>query len=385
MTDVEVRPLLVGLVLGSTLLAGACTTAPRKDPSLAELRLSWQQVALPDPLSAVTLAVDGSTLLVGADGPGRPRPHLLSLTPSGNLSEVPLTPRSPYAFEGRWLQVITRGGHIDAIAGARGGAHGNYRWTTWSGTDADVAEQEQPFGVFGSYGAGDLAGMAYAGESPVVLGAWQSDRTGLDIALWSRSGDRWTRQRSTGTPLASTAEELVSAASISSRGDGLILSGSVTRLAPGSVGVEPAIWTSPDGDGPWTRVDFPFTEPPNSGPVQAQAATCSRQLCLVTGTAGGRVTLWEVSGNTISQPAGIPDVVVPENADVLAPVVVGEDVLVIAPSGSGSAVLRRSGATWSVGAGPDGTPVSAAAHGDELWVVTTNAPGKGTLARARLP
>lgn len=388
-TDVRVRPLLLGLlglVLTPALLVSACTGTPPKAPSATaptELTLSWQEVQLPQDLSAVTLATDGSTVFVGAYGPTRPHPHLLSLAPSGAVNEVPLTPRSPYAFEGRWTQVVTRDGAIDAIAGARGGAHGNYRWTTWSGTDTGVSEQEQPFGVFGSYGAGDLAGIAYAGRSPVVLGAWQSDRTGLDVAVWTRSADRWARQPSTGTPLGSTPEELVSATSIASRGDGVALAGSVTHLSSGSVRVEPAIWTSADEDGPWTRVDLTYKAPPDrDAPVEAQGLTCSPDLCLVSGTAGGRFTLWEVGKDTVSQRAGIPDVVVTENAEVLAPVVIGDDVLFVVPSGTGSTILRRTGETWSVGVGPDGTPVSAVVVGDALWVVSTHAKGTGSLARA---
>ena len=384
-TDVSVPSRFPVLALGAALLAAACTAPVTPVEPPTTLELAWQQVTLPEGLSPVTLATDGTALLIGALSDARPRARLLSVGPSDALTDVPLAPHSPYAFEGRWTQVVTRDGRIDAIAGARGGAHGNYRWTTWSGADTGVSEQEQPFGVFGSYGAGDLAGIAYAGLSPVVLGAWQSDRTGLDIAVWTRSGDRWARQPSTGTPLGSTPEELVSATSITSRGDGVVLSGSVTHLEPGSVRVGPAIWSSPGADGPWTRTDLTFVVPTQQdAPVEAQAATCSPERCLVSGTAGGRFTLWEVGKGTVSQQAGIPDVVVTESAAVLAPVVIDDDVLVVVPSGTGSTILRRTGSQWSAGHGPEGTPVSAVVHGDELWVVTTAAGGGGTLARARI-
>jgi hypothetical protein len=384
-TQVSVRSLVLTLVLGSVLLAAACTNPPSPVTPTDGPILAWERVALPGDLSPVTLASDGTTLLVGAQGPGRPRAHLLSAGPGG-MTEIPLTPHSPYAFEGRWLQVVAHDGRIDAIAGARGGAHGNHRWTTWSGTVAGVTEQEQPFGVFGSYGAGDLAGIAYAGRSPVVLGAWQSDRTGLDIAVWTRDVDRWSRHPSTDTALGSTKEQLVSAAAITSRGDGLALAGSVTHLGDGSVRVEAALWTSDDRDGPWTRTDLPHVVPgEGTAPVEAQGATCSPRRCLVSGTAGGRFTLWEVSEDTVGQPAGIPDVAVTENAVVLAPVMVGEDVVVVVPSGSGSTVVRRSGGIWSLGEGPEGRPVATVVHGGELWVVTTDVTSTGSLARATIP
>lgn len=380
---------MLGVLVGSGLLVGACSTdspePTRTTGPTSHLGLSWQRVALPPGLSAVTLASDDSTVLVGAFSSERPHPRILVGTSPTTLRDVPLTPRSPYAFEGRWSQIVARDGHIDAIAGARGGAHGNYRWTTWSGTTTGVAEQEQPFGVFGSYGAGDLAGMAYAGTSPVILGAWQSDRTGLDIATWNRTGPRWARQTSTGTPLGSTPSELVGATAITSGGDGLVLSGSLTRLEPGSVTVSPAVWTSPDADGPWTRVDLPHAVPSQGSTLaEAHAATCTPHQCLVAGTVGGRFSLWEVGGTTTTNAPGIPDIEVTENASVLPPVSVdGKDDFVV-PSGKGSKVLQRSGEDWSVGDGPDGTPVSAIAHGDEVWVVTTDAQGMGTLWRSRV-
>ncbi|KGN42889.1 hypothetical protein N801_11360 [Knoellia aerolata DSM 18566] len=236
--------------------------------------------------------------------------------------------------------------------------------------------------MFGSYGAGDLAGVAYAGESPVILGAWQSERTGLDIAVWTRRGERWSRQPSTGTPLASSPESLAAARSITSHGDGVLLSGSVTRLAPGSVRVDAAVWTAPGGQGPWTRVDLP--RPAGDGITEAHAATCTPPRCLVVGRQGRRLAAWEVVGGRARRADGIPDVTVPENAAVPAPVRVGEDDLVVVPSGSGSTVLRRHEGDWSTSAGPAGTPVSAVVDGDDLWVVTTDARGTGTLSVARV-
>lgn len=383
---VGIRSLLVGAVAASALLVGACSTeVPDPTRPTGHLGTSWQRVTLSGALTPVTLAVDGNTVLIGAHSNQRPHPRILAGTGATALREVPLTPRSPYAFEGRWFQIISRDGDIDGIAGARGGAHGNYRWTTWSGSRDGVAEQEQPFGVFGSYGAGDLSGMAYAGGSPVVLGAWQSDRTGLDIATWSRSGARWARQQSTGTPLGSTPQELVGATAIASRGEGLALSGSVTRLAPGSVTVEPSLWTSSDGDGPWSRVDLSYTVPPKGQTlVEAQATTCSRQRCVVSGVNGGWFTFWEMTADTISTPPGIPEVELTENASVLAPVTLaGTDIFVV-PTADGSTVLQRDAEAWSVGDGPSGSPVSAIVHGDELWLVTTDAQGTGTLWRSRV-
>lgn len=374
---VRPRSLLVALVAGSVLLGSACTGTPvdRAAPV-------WRTVSLPEPVSPVALATDGASVVVGARAPDRPNPRLFVGTAGDNLRPVPLTPRSPYAFEAQWFQVVTHEGRIDAIGGARGGAHGNYRWTTWSGDARAVAEQDQPFGVFGSYGAGDLAGLAYAGESPVILGAWQSERTGLDIATWTRSGARWTRRPSGGTALASGPSALVAARAITSRGDGLLLSGSVTRLDPGSVRVDAAVWSAPGATGPWTRVDLPRTSADEL--TEAHAATCTGQRCLVAGSEGGRLALWELRDGSARRVDGIPALVLPTNKPVPAPVRVAERDLVVVPSGTGSTLVRREGDAWSSSEGPDGTPVSAVVHHTDLWVVTTDARGTGALSVARV-
>lgn len=389
MTGVKVRALLLGVLVGSGLLLCACTVgAPdptRTMGTTSHLDLTWQKVDLPAGLTPVTLTTDDTRVFIGAFSTARPHPRILVGTDPATLRDVPLTPHSPYAFEGRWFQIIARDGRIDAIAGARGGAHGNYRWTTWSGTSTGVAEQDQPFGVFGSYGAGDLAGMAYAGGSPVILGAWQSDLTGLDISTWTRTGTRWARQASTGTALGSTADELVAAHAITSGGDGLVLSGSVTTLEPGSVTVVPAAWTSPDADGPWTRVVLSYALPGKSSTLaEAHAATCTPHQCIISGAAGGHFTFWEVGGRTVTNPPGIPDIAVTENATVLAPLTIDGKDLFVVPSNDGTTLLQRSGESWSLGEGPTGTPASAILHGGEVWVVTTDAQGTGTLWRSRV-
>lgn len=118
--------------------------------------------------------------------------------------------------------------------------------------------------------------------------------------------------------------------------------------------------------------------------TEAHAATCTSDQCLIGGATGGKFTLWELNATTTTQAPGIPDIEVSENAKALAPVTIAERDVFVVPSGSGSAVLQRSGQDWSTGDGPTGTPVSAVLHGDELWVVTTDAHQTGTLWRSRV-
>src|SRR5688572_16974363 len=94
------RRLVLGvLVLALTTGPAGCSQDAGPHPLPAE-ELAWRQVPLPAGLDPVTLATSGPTLLVGARAPGdRPVPRLLAGASPNDLHEVPLTPRSPYAFE----------------------------------------------------------------------------------------------------------------------------------------------------------------------------------------------------------------------------------------------------------------------------------------------
>jgi hypothetical protein len=203
----------------------------------------------------------------------------------------------------------------------------------------------------------------------------------MDVATWSRTGDRWARVPSTGTPLASTPRELADARVITSRGEGLLLGGSVTHLAPGSVEVEPVAWSAPGASGPWTRVSLPRRG--DSGTSEVEGARCTGDRCLLTGVTDGHLSVWQVEAGTQGELDGIPAVEVPENGSVPSPVSLdGSDV--VAPTATGSTVLRRDGESWTTARGPSGSPTSVVAHGDELWVVTADAQGSTTLWRARV-
>ena len=356
----------------------------------APVELTWTEVALPDDLTPVTVSVFETSVLVGARAQQRPVPRLLSGLSPTELQELPLMPRSPYAFEAIWFSIATQSGQIAAVGGARGGAHGNYRWSTWAGTAAEVAEQEQPFGVFGSYGAGGLVGVDFAGESPVILGAWQSEQTGLDIAIWLRTGHRWKRQPSTGTALASTPTELLSATAIASTGDveadeaddGLILSGSVTRLGQGWVRVDPAVWVATTASGPWRRVDLP--RPTGAAISEAHGASCRASECTVVGASGGHLAIWRLKDHKATPRGEVPVVTLAEDGRALRPLHLLAHEVVLAPGEDRTVVVQSTsgpGEGWVVRDGPSGTPVSAVVFGDDVLVVTRDAAGTGHLWR----
>ncbi|HKX65858.1 MAG TPA: hypothetical protein VJN29_01440 [Intrasporangium sp.] len=325
----------------------------------------------------MTLASAGDALVIGAWAPDRPNPRLLVLR-GGNLTEAEVDGVTPYATVARWLSVAARDGQLAAVGGARGGAHANVRWTVWAGDLGDptprLVEQPQPFGVFGGWGAGDLTGIAFAGTEPVVAGAWQSSRTGNDVSLWFRSADRWKRQDSTGSPLGSTSRVLNGARFITTTGDGLALAGSVTDLGTGAIASVPALWTAPGAGGPWTLVRLPAAQ----SIAEAQAARCDGDTCLVVGSDGGTLAVWEVQGSTVTRVA-TPAFAVAGKQTVPPPTRIRDTDLVVMPG----TVLQRGSSGWRQRSGPPGVPIASATVDATLYVATTDGDGRGRLWSAR--
>jgi hypothetical protein len=299
---------------------------------------------------------------------------------NGTLTSVPVEPQpeSPYAPLARWFSIAVADDAVEVVGGARGGAHANYRWTVWSGTwsgdQPRLVELPQPFGVFGGWGAGDLTGVAFAGSEPVIAGAWQSERTGNDVSLWTRSGNRWGRLSSTGSPLGSTPQALNGARSITTTGDGLALAGSVTELGGGRVSSEPALWTSPGANGPWRLTKLPADDPL----AEAHAVRCSEEDCVAVGVDEGLLTIWDVRGTEVER-ATVPAKPVPRDQAVPAPVTLrGEDFVAV-----GGSLLQRTPAGWVERTGPGGTPSAAATAGDTLYVLTVEGDGRSRLWSAQ--
>ena len=146
--------------------------------------LSWSVVPLPTGVQPLTLTAMGDRLLVGGLAAGKsPAPRMLMLDSAGMVSEVPLTPRSGYAFGARWPSVASDGTRVIAIGSANGGAHSNSPWTTWSGTTAGIEELPQGFDTFGSWGAGDLVDVVVTSAGEAIVGTWGGAKAGLDGAM----------------------------------------------------------------------------------------------------------------------------------------------------------------------------------------------------------
>jgi hypothetical protein len=336
--------------------------------------LTWSVVPLPG-VEPLTLTAIGDGLLVGALVPGaQPRPRMLMLDSVGKVTEVPLRPHSSYAVEARWVSVVSDGARVIAIGGARGGAHSNSRWTTWSGNTAGIEELAQDFDAFGGWGAGELVDAVITPAGDALVGTWGSAKAGLDGAVWLSSGPVWTRQESAGTALQSTREVLVGPRSATEDGAGILVAGSALSLAPPSVARRAALWISASPDTGWRRVDLPH--PGTSG--EAVSARCNGTRCLIAGQVDGSLAMWELVGDTATRLEGLPEIAVGVNDPLPDPLLVNGRVVQLAAKGGHVAALSRAGSAWSMSGGPDGAPATAALVGDHLYVAVRHGAGKPT-------
>ncbi len=321
-------------------------------------------VPLPVGHEPVLVAPWGQGLLVASRvaAGSEVRPRLTVVDAAGGSSEVAVTAVSPTAFRSEWLLAATRGGAVDLVGGIPSGAHANTRWSTWRGSVAGVRELPQPFDTFGGWGAGALVSLVQTPRGPVLVGSWESRGAGLDIALWHPSGERWIRASSTGTALASTRAELLSARSATSDRDGLLLVGSVTLLRESGVTQRAAVWRAPGPDGPWTRTDLP-----GDGALgDAHGAACDAGgTCTVVGVLNGTLRGWTLP------PEGAPGIL------ALPALTVGEHDLLTAPllGDAGPTVVLASGGTLHV-------LTVAATSGDGIRD-ETGPPARTVLSTAR--
>ena len=378
-------PALLATAVVVTAALGACTSTPSTGGSTTTTasvspgpHLAWSAVQLPAGVEPKTLTTMGDRLLVGGlkagDTPETPSPVMLILD-AGDISQsVPLTPKSPYAPIARWYSVATDGTRIVAIGGANGGAHGNVRWTTWSGTLGGVQELPQNFYTFGGWGAGELVDAVITPGGDALVGSWGGAQAGLDAAIWTFAHPVWTRQDPAGTALESTSTLLVGPRGATRDGAGILVTGSAVHLDDG-VKQTAAVWRSSGVNTRWHRIDLPDSGT-HSESVSARCDGASSTGCVVAGQVDGRLAVWSLDGDRATRQPGIPALVVGDQDVVPAPVMARSTSVIASPNGATAAVLSRSDTTpWAVSAGPAGLPVAAALVGDRLYVATRPAAG----------
>jgi len=367
--------VLAALVL---LVAAGCG-----GPSAEPEPLRFVAVDLPGGARPQVLAAAGEDLLIGVrrdDGPTLP--GVLRRTGDGSVTEIPTESASPYGRTAAWYSLSTDGGRVLGIGGDRGGAHGNVRWSVWSGGPAGITEQAQAFSTFGGWGAGDLVGGVLTPSGPALVGSWQSSGAGADVALWTAAGDTWTRHDPTGTPLASTPALLGFPTAATGSEQGILVVGWQYALGPDGH-QEPVVWRSEAGADRWTR-----TALPDSGSAGAAvAARCSGDTCVVVGRVDGDVALWRSTAGTWTRIPGVPPIRVGDDDPLPAPLPSGHrwDQFV---SDAGRLAVVSSDGTGTVVRpveGPAGALRAAVRVGGSVYLLAGPDPASPQLWRADVP
>lgn len=304
---VTVRARAALLACVAAALLTSCAPAVPAGPAAVE-------VVLPAGVEPQVLAAAGDALLIGGRSAAG-GPAVLRRAADGAVTEIPTRAATPYGQAASWYALTADGpggSGVLGIGGERGGAHGNVRWSVWTGTATDVAERPQAFSTFGGWGAGDLVAGVFAPAGPVLVGSWQSADAGLDVAVWTADGPDWRRRPSTGTALASTRAAQGFATSAAVCGGGVVVAGWQINGARQT----PVVWRSGTGDGGWTRTPLPDAGARGG----AVAVSGDAAGCAVAGHVDGRLALWRSSGAGWARVPDLPAVPVGDRDPLPAPV-----------------------------------------------------------------
>ncbi|PRY35150.1 hypothetical protein [Umezawaea tangerina] len=362
-------------VVVAVLVAG-CTAAPGGTGSAGPAPVVLTKVELPAGSVPVVLAAAGDALLVGVRRDGQSVvPALLRRGADGAFTDVPLTAATPYGMLATWYSLAVDGDRVLAIGGERGGAHGNVRWSAWTGTTAGVSEKLQGFSVFGGWGAGELNDAVWTPAGPLLVGTWQSLKVGSDVAVWTADGDTWVRQSSAGTALENTPESLGFPLAATTTGPGVLVAG--WRLAGGKQ--EPAVWRSTSGNTGWTAAALP-----DAGTTGAAVAVrCWDGACGASGWVDGKLAVWKVTDGAATRLSGAPPIAVGDRDRLAAPVDVDGRLTQFVADGGRVQVAQADGAGWTVRdvSGPSGAVTAVVRVGDVVYLVAGADDSSRTLWR----
>jgi hypothetical protein len=357
---VRMMVALVGLLILAACSGPSTPTAPSRT-------LDWTAVPLPAGLNPSALVVAGETVLVGGRSTdGGERPALVTVAADGAVTPLALRPKSPYAKIADLASLATDGRTVYALGKAHGGAHSNFRWTTWQGSvTGGLAETPQSFYTFGGWEAGGLLDVVLTSDGPAIAGSWSApDGTGLDAAVWRLEGKLWKRQESTGSPLANTREVQVAPRAATAAGSTMIISGSVITF-PDGVQQSAALWTR-SGPGPtWQLVRLP-----DPGETSEALSVACVETCWVAGHADDQTALWrrEPDG-TAARETALPAQPIDAAGPGPRAVVVQGRPGVLASAGGKTTLLLAGERGWTTIAAPDGTVQDATVLGDRLYAV----------------
>ncbi len=352
------RDRAAGLLLAVLLVLAGCGGDEQTGPAA----IRFTEVVLPPGAAPIVLTPVGDTLLVGVRREGAPVvPGLLRLGRDGSLAEIAVRPAGMYGQQALWYSIAADGRRIVALGGRTGGAHGNVRWSVWTGSDAGLTERLQPFSTFGGYGAGDLVDAVLPPGGPALVGSWQNPSVGLDIMVWQPDGEYWVRRPSAGTALENKRESLKFPLAAAGLGEGILIAG--WELSTGRQ--RPAVWRSSSGASDWT-----MTRLPDAGRAGvALAVRCTGSACTATGWVDGELAMWHLRGDSWTGVRNVPDVEVAPEAALTAPTdVEGHPTTVL--SKDGQVVL--AGSSLRPTDGPTGEVRAVARLGETLYVAAGN-------------
>lgn len=342
--------------------SGVAATGPAPAPAAV--------IDLPGAAEPEALAASNGTVLVAVRRDDRP--GLVRRAPDGTLTELPVTPSSGYGASAHWYAITADGDRVLAVGGDRGGAHGNVRWSVWTGSPAGITEHSQAFSTFGGWGAGDVIGAVFTPTGPVLVGSWESAVVGSDVVVWTAAGDEWNRTPSAGTPLESTRTTL-NFALAATRG---VAGALVVGWRSGAAGQTPAVWSQ-------VGAGWEASALPDGGRIGvALAASCAQAECAVAGRVDGLLALWRFVDGRWTRVAGLPPIAVGDRDPIAAPILTAGRIVQVAADGARVVTVdvAASGATT----GPIITapvaavtgPVRAAVAGGADAYVLAGAPAR---------
>lgn len=357
------RPAHALLTLLSVVCLGAGCAGPTAE---TQAGIRFTPVALAPGTIPEVLAASGDGLLIGVRRDGQAtQPGLLRLGSDGAVAEIPVQAATGYGRTASWYSLVGDGSRVLGIGGDRGGAHGNVRWSIWTGTSAGVAEHVQTFSTFGGWGAGDLIDGVLTPASSAVIGSWQSDDAGLDVAVWTPQGDTWVRRSSTGTPLQSTRASVTFATAATASAQGILIAGWQFGTGQGG-GQAPVVWQSgPDAAG-WRKTVLPDAGSAGS----AAAVRCATSGCAVAGRVDGVLALWRTVDGKWSRVGGLPPIGVGNSDRLAAPLDPGGlPTQIVSDQGKVEIITAGEPTSVRVADGPTGTVIAAAEVGRSVYVI----------------
>lgn len=346
-------------------------------PAFAQASVAWRPVSTPAGavrLSRVTSA--GQQLLVsGQRGSGDAAPPgLWRGGASGTWQSVRLVPATYYGRRAELFRVVSDGRHVVALGRRIGGAHGNPRVTSWTGTLGELRETEQPFELFGGPDAIAVSDLGLDADGGVVLGAWAPHGEASGVTVWRQEGTGWQRfDRAPGlaSQVTVAGSDLTTPGAVAVRDGEPVIVGWTVHLG-GGVRLQATFWR-PLG-ATWQPVTLP-----SDGDAQARGVACGAQSCTVVGSSSGQLAAWAVRGTAVT-PVRVPAVEV-DDREPIQVVQVGDVPWVAVGQGTTSTVLQVRSGSARVLTSPPGQVTSMAVVGATVVALTRDGSGRTALWR----